>query len=184
MRQSFAQTLNLLRQDIAFRCEYEHKTPGPLTPLKLLLNQGFVSVMLFRFQVFFDQHWLKPLAGVLKWLNLILFSVAIDSRAVIGGGFVVIHAHSIYISDRVTIGRNVLIFVANAIGFTPFFEGDAIDVRGPIIGDNVILGAGAAVYGPITVGDGCKIAVNSAVDCDCPPGSVMFGVPARQVSQA
>lgn len=184
MRQTFAQTLSLIKQDIAFRCEYEHKAVTALTPVKLLFNQGFVSVCMARFQRWFYQLGLRPLSGLLHWLNVVLFGVVIDPRADIGGGFVVIHAHSIYVSDRVKIGRNCLIFVANAIGFSPFFEGAAADERGPIIGDNVILGAGATLYGPITVGDGCKIAVNSAVDSDCPAGSVMFGVPARQVSQA
>ena len=147
--------------------------------------------------MFFYQHYLKPIAGLIEYVNLVLFSVAIDSRARIGGGLVIIHAHSIYISQHVVVGRNFLMFHQNSVGFSPFFEeeltaaqqeqNETQNSRGallaPLIGDNVILGAGAAIYGPITVGNGCKIAVNSAVDNNCPDNSVMFGVPARQVSK-
>lgn len=184
MRQGFMQTWQLLRDDIAFRCSYEHKRVTALTPLKLMLNPGFVTVFLFRWQVFFHGLYLYPLSGLIRWLNLLLFSNDLSSSARIAGGFVVIHAHSVYIGEGVQIGRNCLIFVGNSLGASPFSDGSAEASRPPVIGDNVILGAGAAVYGAITVGDGCKIAVNSLVDSDCPPNSVMFGVPARQVSNA
>ena len=197
MRQSLTQTLGLLRQDIAFRCVYEQKPISALSTLKMLLNPGVLCIVLFRFQVFFYQHYLKPIAGLIEYFNLIMFSVAIDSRARIGGGLVIIHAHSIYISQHVVVGRNFIMFHQNSVGFSPFFEEELAaaqqeqnetqnpgeSLRAPMIGDNVILGAGAAIYGPITVGDGCKVAVNSAVDTSCPANSVMFGVPARQVSK-
>lgn len=197
MRQSLIQTLALLQQDITSRCKYEQKPVSTLGILKMLLNAGVFCIVLFRFQVFFYQHYLKPIAGLIEYVNLILFSVAIDSRARIEGGLVIIHAHSIYISQHVVAGRNFLMFHQNSVGFSPFFEEELAaaqreqtenenpgePLRAPLIGDNVILGAGASIYGPITVGDNCKIAVNSAVDTSCPAGSVMFGVPARQVSK-
>lgn len=197
MRQSLTQTLALLRQDIAYRCKYEQKSASTLTTLKMLLNAGILCIVLFRFQVFFYQHYLKPIAGLIEYLNLILFAVAIDSRARIKGGLVIIHANAIYISQHVVVGQNFIMFHQNSVGFSPFFEEELAaaqqeqsemknpseSLRAPRIGDNVILGAGAAIFGPITVGDGCKIAVNSAVDTNCPANSVMFGVPARQVSK-
>jgi serine O-acetyltransferase len=192
MRQSFIQTCKLVRQDIAARAAYEHKQASFFNSLKMMLNPGVVCVILFRFQVFFYQHYLNPLAGLLQYINLILFAVAIDSKARIGGGLVIIHANSVYVSRYVVAGSNLLLFHQNSIGFSPFLEETnllpqqegEVRQRGPLIGDNVIIGAGASVYGPVTIGDGSKIAVNAAVDTDCPPGSVMFGVPARQVAKA
>lgn len=198
MSQSLTQTLSLLRQDIASRCKYEQKPISTLNTLKMLLNPGVLCIVLFRFQVFFYQHYLKPLASLIEYINLILFAVAIDSRAKIGGGLIIIHANAIYISQHVVVGRNFLMFHQNSVGFSPFFEEELAaaqqeqseiqnpreSLRAPLIGDNVILGAGAAIYGPVTVGDGCKIAVNAAVDTSCPVDSVMFGVPARQVLKA
>lgn len=192
MSQSFSQTLLLLKHDIVSRCRYENKPISVPGALKMLLNPGVMCVVLFRFQVFFYEHYLKPLAGLLEYINLVLFSVAIDSRARIGGGLVVIHAHSIYISQHVVIGNDFIMFHQNSIGFSPFFEAERESVQqsrdgtpllAPVIGNNVILGAGASIYGPITVGDSSKIAVNSALDSSCAAGSVMFGVPARQVSK-
>jgi serine O-acetyltransferase len=192
MRQSFIHTIRLIRQDIAARARYEHKPSTFLTGLKMMFNPGVMCVVLYRFQVFFYQHYLKPLGGLIEYVNLIFFSVSIDSRARIGGGLIIIHAHAVYISQHVVAGSNLLLFHQNSVGFSPFFEEEASSTlaeaatrqRGPLIGNDVIIGAGASVYGPVTIGDGSKIAVNAAVDTDCPPGSVMFGVPARQVAKA
>lgn len=181
--QSLKQTFALLQQDIAFRCEYEHKPKSWLNTLKMLTNPGVLCVVLYRFQVFFASHWLAPLAGFLEYVNLILFAVAIDSAARISGGLVVIHANAIFISARVVIGRNCLLFHQNSIGFSPFFAEEGQGANGPCLGDHVIVGAGASICGPISVGSGSKIAVNAALDIDCPEHSVMFGVPARQVSK-
>lgn len=194
-RQSFSDTLALLKADIQYRCVYEQKPYSRMTALKMLISVGVSSVVLYRFQTFFYRNHLKPIAFVFRYLNLILFSVDIDPRAEIGPGLVIIHAHSVYISQYVVAGRNLLLFHQNSIGYSPFFEDESIaaeaarargetPLRAPLIGDNVIVGAGASICGPVKIGDGCKIAVNSTVDTDCPPGSVMFGVPARQVSKA
>lgn len=195
MSQSLSKTFSLLREDIAARCRYEHKHVSFVSTLKMLLNPGVACIVLYRFQVFFYCHYLKPIAGLIEYLNLIFFSVAIDSRARIEGGLIIIHSHSIYVSQHVVIGKNFLMFHQNSVGFSPFFEEEAqasgetgndaqqLPIRGPVIGDDVILGAGASIFGPVTIGNGCKIAVNAAVDVDCPPASVMFGVPARQVSK-
>lgn len=192
MSQSFFQTMALIKLDIASRCRYENKPNTLRSILKMLLTPGVLCIALFRFQVFFYEHSLRPLAGVLEYINLIFFSVSIDSRAKIGGGLIIIHAHSIYVSQHVKIGNNFIMFHQNSVGFSPFFEAERETITlspsgervfAPWIGDNVILGAGASVYGPIIVGAGSKIAVNSALDCSCAEGSVMFGVPARQVSK-
>ncbi|MDX8399553.1 MAG: hypothetical protein R8K20_04830 [Gallionellaceae bacterium] len=192
MRQSLSNTLALLKQDFASRCRYENKQVTFLSTLRMLFEPGVLSIVLFRFQVFFYTHYLKPLAVLLEYINLVLFAVSIDSRAKIGGGLILIHANAIFISQHVVIGNDCILFHQNSIGFSPFFEAEreaARDFQGenrllaPLIGNNVIVGAGASIYGPIVVGDHCKVAVNSALDSSCAEGSVMFGVPARQVAK-
>lgn len=192
-KQSLSQTLALVKQDVASRCRYEHKPVTWLSTLKMLFNPGVICVVIFRFQVFLYGHHLKLIAALFSNINVVLHGVLIDSRAKIGGGLIIIHANSIYISQHVVIGNNCLLFHQNSISFSPFLEEnretppsspDGERLLGPLIGDNVIVGAGASIYGPITVGSGSKVAVNSAVESSCAENSVMFGVPARLVSKA
>ncbi|MHB1529548.1 MAG: serine O-acetyltransferase [Acidiferrobacteraceae bacterium] len=187
MRQDIRQTLRLIREDIYFRCEYEHKPTGTMALLKMLIQPGVFCVALYRWQVFLDTHHLRPLAGILKLFNLLAFGVSIDSRAMISGGLVIIHANSIYISDRVQIGARCILFHQNWIGYSPFAPESTSDpesVNGPIIGASIIFGAGACAVGPIALGDGCKVGVNASVDSSFPAGAVLFGVPARQISKS
>lgn len=183
IEQGLSETMRLIREDIGFRCRYEKKPDTVLTALKMMFNPGVFAVVVYRWQKFFAAHHLLPLAKLMEYINLVFFAVAVDSRARIAGGLVFIHSHSIYIGPRVTIGRNCLLFHQNSIGFSPFFAEEGQDARGPVIGDDVIVGAGASICGPITVGSGTKVAVNSTLDVDCPDNSVMFGVPARQVAK-
>lgn len=183
MRQSFRHTLDLCSEDLRARCAYEHKPFTRPGVLKMLFNPGVASVMLYRWQVFCASHRLAPLAWLLSWLNLTLYSNAIDSRARIAGGLIIIHANAVFIGAGVKIGRNCLLFHQNSIGFSPFCNGPEQEAQAPELGNDVIVGAGASIYGPVRIGSGSKIAVNAAVDADCPDNSVLFGVPARQVAK-
>lgn len=183
MQQSFKQTLNLIGEDLRARCRYESKPYSKAGAIKMLFNPGVASVVLYRWQVFFACHHLAPLAWLMDWLNLTLYSDSIDPRAQIAGGLVFIHANAIHISAGVRIGKNCIMFHQNSIGFSPFCTGAEQATQAPVLGDNVIVGAGASIYGPVHIGSGSKIAVNAAVDADCPENSVLFGVPARQVAK-
>lgn len=184
-RQTLRETVRLIHADIEFRCAYEKKDPKSSTILKMLFTPGVTCIVLYRWQTYFDSHHLSLIAGVLRALNLVLFSVSIDSRAKIAGGLAIAHANAIFISDRVQIGPRCLLFHQNTIGFSPFAEDPphTLAGNGPVIGSDVIFGAGACAYGDITIGDHCKIGVNAAVDSSFPARTVLFGVPARQVSK-
>lgn len=78
---------------------------------------------------------------------------------------IVIHART-HIGDRCTIFQNVTI------------GEDTVRPGVPVLGDDVIVGAGAAILGPITVGDGARVGANAVVVTDVPAGSVAVGVPA------
>ena len=107
-------------------------------------------------------------------VNRILFSVVLPPSVKIGSGVVlgyagigtVIHARAV-IGDRVIIGPNVTIG-----GKTPHF-----DV--PVIENDVDIGAGACILGPVRVGRGAVIGANAVVVNDVPAGAVVGGVPAR-----
>ncbi len=185
MKQTLRETFRLIGADIAQRCHYENKPASAVNKLKLLFNPGVLTLLYYRWQVFFYDSGLVPLAGMMQWLNTVLFTCAYHSRTRIAGGLVVVHADSIWIGEGVEMGPGCVLFHQNAIGRSPFLEGEELAHAGaPIIEANVIFGAGACAHGPIRIGEGSRIAVNSLVETDVPPGSTMFGVPARRVSKS
>jgi serine acetyltransferase len=183
-RQGLIQTLRLIRSDMRFRCEWEHRPLTAVAALKLIFNPGMLSVILIRLQRLFDTHFLRPLGWLIEMINLVMCSVHVDPRARIAGGLVLIHPHSVFISGDVEIGPCCILFHQNALGFSPFVSGSspALPTR-LVIGRNVVFGAGACAYGDIVIGDRCKIGVNAVVESSFPADSVLFGVPARVVSR-
>lgn len=124
-------------------------------------------------------HWfwkigLPVLPRILYGINRIVFSTAIPPSATLGtnvllgysGLGIVIHAHAV-IGNNVTIGQNVTIGGRSGLK----------DV--PIIEDNVEIGAGACILGPIRIGAGAKVGANAVVLTDIPAGKVAVGVPAQ-----
>jgi serine acetyltransferase len=180
MKQTFSQTIQLIRSDMQFRCDYEHKKLTVTQVLSFLLNHTVLSQVLYRLQSFFATNHLGFLASFIEGLNSLIFTVRIDSSTKIGARFLILHANYINIGKNVTIGENCILAHQNSIG--PAFTLDSKEQQsdqGPIIGDYVLLGVGSVVYGNITIGHHSKVAINSAVDCSFPEHSTLVGVPAK-----
>jgi serine O-acetyltransferase len=119
------------------------------------------------------------LPRVLCGINRILFAVVLPASAQVGRGVlfgyqglgVVVHANTV-IGDRVVLASNV------TIGGTG--SGPGV----PIIEDDVYIGSGAKLLGPIRIGKGARIGANAVVLTDVPPGALAVGVPARIISKA
>lgn len=178
--QSFNNTLELIRSDMRYRCEYEHKTLNLIRVLSFLTNHAVVSQMLFRWQIFFATHHLSWIADFIKGLNSLIFTVNIDSSARIGPGFLLLHANYIHIGKNVTLGTNCILAQQNAICPSYILDShQTASEMGPVIGNHVLLGVGSTVIGNITIGNHTKIAVNSAVDKSFPDNGLLVGVPAK-----
>lgn len=180
MKQSFRETLSLIKSDMQYRCEYEHKTLTPIRVLSFLLNHAALSTVLYRLQGFFYTHHLQWVATFIQGLSSIVLTVNIDSRTSIGPGLLLLHASYINIGKNVTLGKNCILAHQNSIGpsFTIEAEVESSEM-GPVIGDHVLFGVGSVVFGNITVGSHSKIGVNAAVDKSFPENAVLVGVPAR-----
>jgi len=105
--------------------------------------------------------------------------IDIHPGATIGPGFFVDHGTGVVIGGTAIVGRNVTIYQGVTLGGTSLQR----KKRHPTLGDNVVVGSGAAVLGDITIGENVKIGANSVVVKDVPPNSTVVGIPGRVVLQ-
>lgn len=183
MKQTLKQTLRLIHSDLQFRCDYEHKKLTFNQVISFLLNHTVLSIVLYRFQIFFFTNHLKLFANLIEGFNSLIFTVRIDSNTQIGSRFLLLHANYINIGKNVQIGENCILAHQNSIGPAFTLEStDHISEQGPVIGDHVLLGVGSVIYGNITIGSHSKVAINSAVDASFPNHSILVGVPAKNRS--
>ena len=130
-------------------------------------------------------HWLwtsrptaRPLARLISQVARFATGVEIHPGAVIGRRFFIDHGMGIVIGETAEIGDDVLMYHQVTLGG----RSRGRFKRHPTIGDGVLLGAGAKVIGPITVGAGSKVGANVFVVHDIPPHSVVTGVVANTQS--
>lgn len=137
-------------------------------------------------------HWIykenSPI--VLRWPLKLVHVVAsklmeafmqmrLDPSADIGGGLYIGHSGGVYLHPEVVIGMNCDVAHHVTIGAS------AMGRKGvPKLGDNVYVGTGATIVGDIRIGDGAKIAANTLVMTNVPPGATVMGVPGRVVMHA
>jgi serine O-acetyltransferase len=125
-------------------------------------------------------HWLYArkrffAARIISHVNRFFTQIEIHPGAVIGRHFFVDHGSGVVIGETAEIGDNVLIYQGVVLGGTSLEK----KKRHPTIGNEVVIGAGAVLLGPIRVGDGAKIGAGSVVIHDVPPQKTVVGVPAR-----
>jgi serine O-acetyltransferase len=108
-----------------------------------------------------------------------LTGIEIHPGATIGKGLVIDHGMGIVIGETTEIGDNCTLYQGVTLGGT----GKDLGKRHPTIGNNVLVGAGAKVLGPITIQDNSKVAANAVVLKDISENSTAVGIPARVVRQ-
>ncbi len=142
-----------------------------------LVYPGFHAVQLHRRAHFLWKHELKLLARLLAWLSRLLTGIEIHPAAVIGEYCFIDHGLGVVIGETSIIGNKVTLYHGVTLGGTTLAQ----EKRHPTIEDDVVIGAGAQVLGPVTVGKGAHIGANAVVVKDVPAGATMVGIPARAV---
>jgi len=127
-------------------------------------------------------HWLW--SNRLRWLarftgHLARFFTGIEIHpgATIGRRFFIDHGMGVVIGETATIGDDVTLYHGVTLGGTSWHKGK----RHPTLADGVVVGAGAMILGPITIGAGAKVGSNAVVSKDVPPGATAVGNPARVI---
>jgi serine O-acetyltransferase len=118
--------------------------------------------------------WLT-LARFISHVGRFLTGIEIHPAARLGPGLFIDHGMGMVIGETTEVGRNVTLLQGVTLGGTSLKR----EKRHPTLGDNVVVGTGAAVLGAITIGDGSRIGAGSVVVRDVPPNSVVVGVPGR-----
>ncbi len=142
-----------------------------------LLYPGLHAVLWHRVSHFFYKIKLKFIARMVSQLARFFTGIEIHPGATIGKGLLIDHGMGVVIGETAVVGDNCTIYQGVTLGGT----GKESGKRHPTLGNNVMVGSGAKVLGPFTVGDNSKIAAGAVVLSEVPPGSTCVGVPARVV---
>jgi serine O-acetyltransferase len=117
------------------------------------------------------------LPRIIAAFSRMITGIEIHPAAKIGRGFFIDHGMGVVIGETAEIGDDVTLYQGVTLGGTGFATGK----RHPTVQDNVTIGSGAKLLGPITVGHGSKIGANSVVIHDVPPNSTVVGNPGHPV---
>ena len=155
------------------------RDPAARTSLEVLLNYpGLHAIWIHRLShKLWCANW-KLLARVLSTFSRWLTGVEIHPGAKLGRRFFIDHGMGVVIGETSEIGDDVTLYHGVTLGGTSWNAGK----RHPTLEDNVVIGAGAQVLGPITIGKGGKVGSNSVVVKDLPANATAVGIPARIVN--
>lgn len=157
----------------------KRKDPAIKSSIEVILYSSFWAMIshklahrLYKMHLFFLARLISQLS---RWLT----GIEIHPGATIGHGVFIDHGMGVVIGETCEIGDNVLIYQNVTLGGT----GKDVGKRHPTIESNVMVGSGAKVLGPITIGHDSKIGAGSVVLQDIPPYSTVVGIPGRTVGR-
>ncbi len=166
---------SLVREDLATA---KRRDPAARSSIEVVLTYpGVHALWLYRLA-----HHLWHVGGpaklparVISQIARMFTGVEIHPGAVIGRRFFIDHGMGVVIGETAVVGNDVLMFHTSTLGGRSMSKGK----RHPTVGDRVVIGAGAKVLGPITIGSDVQIGANAVVVRDVPGDTVVVGVPGR-----
>lgn len=157
--------------DVRAKATWCYGDTRPRTLLKTLLTDGTFAMACYRAMQWCTRHRLAPLAMVCNKVNAVFGQCIIGRGASFGPGFVLVHSQGVVINGSVRGGRGIHVEHQVTIG--------AEKGLSPVLGNDIFIGAGAKIVGPVTIGDGARVGANAVVVKDVPAGATVGGVPAR-----
>jgi serine O-acetyltransferase len=162
-----------LREDIS--CVFE-RDPAARNRFEVLTTYpGLHAVIFHRIS---HRLWKWKLRWLARWLSTLsrwLTGIEIHPGATIGRRFFIDHGMGVVIGETAEIGDDCTLYHGVTLGGTSWQKGK----RHPTLGNNVVVGAGAKVLGPITLADGSRVGSNAVVVKDVPAAATVVGVPGR-----
>ena len=164
------------------------RDPAAKSKLSLILTYpGVKAVFFHRIANFFSVAKFHLIARIISQFSRFLTGIEIHPGAKIGKNLFIDHGMGVVIGETSDIGDNVTIYhMATLGGIAPSINSnDQRNMkRHPTIEDEVVIGSGAQVLGPVTVGRCAKIGANAVITKDVPEKAVMVGIPAKNVGLA
>ena len=164
------------------------RDPAARSKLSLILTYpGVKAVFFHRIANFFSIAKFHLIARIISQFSRFLTGIEIHPSAKIGKNLFIDHGMGVVIGETSDIGDNVTIYhMATLGGIAPSINSD--DQRNvkrhPTLKENVVVGSGAQILGPVVVGKNAKIGANAVVTKDVPENAVMVGIPAKNVGTA
>ena len=164
------------------------RDPAAKSKLSLILTYpGVKAVFFHRVANFFSTAKFDLTARIISQFSSFLTGIEIHPNAKIGKNLFIDHGMGVVIGETSDIGDNVTIYhMATLGGIAPSINSD--DQRNikrhPTLKENVVVGSGAQILGPVVVGKNAKIGANAVVTKDVPENAVMVGIPAKNVGTA
>lgn len=153
----------------------KEKDPAIKSSIEAFLYPSLWAMLFHRISHALYKNHLFFIARAISQVSRFFTGIEIHPGAKIGSGFFIDHGMGVVIGETCEIGDNVIIYQGVTLGGT----GKDTGKRHPTIGDNVLIGSGVKVLGPIKIGNNAKIGAGSVVLNDIPENSTAVGVPAR-----
>ena len=164
------------------------RDPAAKSKISVVLTYpGVKAVFLHRIANFFAVAKFDLIARMISQFSRFMTGIEIHPKAKIGKNLFIDHGMGVVIGETSDIGDNVTIYhMATLGGISPSINSDDQREikRHPTLQDNVVVGSGAQILGPITIGKNAKIGANAVVTKDVPENGVMVGIPAKNVGTA
>ena len=161
------------------------RDPAAKSKLIIILTYpGVKAVFFYKIANFFSLAKFHLIAKIISQLARFLTGIEIHPAAKIGKNLFIDHGMGVVIGETSDIGNNVTIYHGVTLGgISPSINSDQQRniKRHPTIQDNVVIGSGAQILGPITIGKNSKIGSNAVVTNDVPDNAIMVGIPARNI---
>ena len=165
-----------------------NRDPAAKSKLSIILTYpGVKAVFFHRIANFFSIAKFDLIARIISQFSRFLTGIEIHPKAKIGENLFIDHGMGVVIGETSEIGNNVTIYhMVTLGGVSPSIESDQQRnvKRHPTLMDNVVVGSGAQILGPVVVGKNAKVGANAVVTKDVPENAVMVGIPAKNVGTA
>lgn len=171
------ETVDAVKDDV--RATRERDPAATSDAEVLLLYSGVHAVAAYRVAHRVHEHGHPFAARAISQAARFVTGIEIHPAAKIGRGLVIDHGMGVVIGETAEIGDNCTLYQGVTLGGT----GKDVGKRHPTLGNNVLVGAGAKVLGPFTIGDNTKIAANAVVLAEMPENCTAVGIPARVVKK-